>query len=104
MNQEYLIPANAKRGMLIFNVFRTIDLIIAGVGTGITIIAFLIVQPNTLWSAVLVLAPVAIAAFLVTPFAHYHNVLCVLINIYEFLTTQQKYKWKGWCSKDEYSE
>ncbi len=104
MDQQYLIPANTKKGMLIFSTFRPIDLVIAIVGASISFIAFLIVRPGNLWIAALVLAPLGIAAFLVMPFAYYHNMLCVIINIYEFFTTQQKYKWKGWCAKDEFEE
>ena len=38
----YLVPANAKRGTLIFNIFRPIDLYIALGGGGVTIILFFI--------------------------------------------------------------
>ena len=104
MNQQFLIPANSKKSMLIFNMFRPIDLIIAVSGATITFITFLIVAPKTLISAIFVLAPVLISAFLVMPFAHYHNMLCVLNNIYSYFTTQQNYKWKGWCASEEYSD
>lgn len=104
MNQ-YLIAANTKKGQLIFNIFRPIDLGIASTGAVITFILLLIFQPNTLVSGIIVLAPVLICAFLVMPIPYYHNVLCVLGNIYNFyFVDKNELKWKGWCVKDEYSE
>ena len=35
---EYFIPANTKRGQLIFNIFKPIDLAIAIIGVSMTII------------------------------------------------------------------
>ncbi|MEG2351199.1 MAG: hypothetical protein RSA10_01945 [Bacilli bacterium] len=102
MNQ-YLIAANSKRSQLIFNIFRPLDLGIAITGSVITIIAFLIVQPETLWSGAAVLFPLLFCAFLVMPIANYHNMICVLKNIYMFYFGESsQFKWKGWCASDEY--
>ena len=83
MNQ-FLIAANSKRAQLILNVFRPIDLGIAVTGALITFILFLAIQPEELATAIIVLAPVLVCAFLVLPIPNYHNVLCVLINVYNF--------------------
>ena len=103
----FLIAANSKRAQLIFNIFRPIDLGIALTGTGITIILFIvlnsIVELN-LWGALGVSAPLLIAAFLVLPIPNYQNVLCILINIYNYFTERQQFKWKGWCAKDEFKD
>ena len=40
---EYLIPANTKRGKLILGYFRMIDMIILGVGIAITFVLLLLV-------------------------------------------------------------
>ena len=102
MNQ-YLIPANSKRGQLIFSLFRPIDLGIIITGTVITLILFLIFQPESLGLGIFVLAPFLICAFLVLPIPNYHNVLCILINIYNFyFVDKNQLTWKGWCAKDEY--
>ena len=102
---EYLIPANSKRGQLIFSMFRPIDLGIIITGTVITFILFLIFQPDELLSGILVLMPFLICAFLVLPIPNYHNVLCVLQNIYIFyFVDRNELKWKGWCIKDEYKD
>ena len=98
----YIIPANTKRGILIFSIFRPIDLIIFGVGVGITFIAILIFQ-NSLSSTgltVACIAPAIISAILVAPVPYYHNVMNVLIEGYEFFTTRQRLIWKGWCYLD----
>lgn len=102
-NNRYLIAANSKRAQLIFNIFRKIDLYIALSGLGLTIVLFLIFQPETLVSGILILLPALICAFLVIPVANYHNILCVLQNIYKFyFMDRQSYIWRGWCVKDEY--
>ncbi len=104
MNQ-YLIAANTKRGQLIFNVFRPIDLGIISGGTVVTFILFLIFQPDSLFSGILVLLPFLSCAFLVMPIPNYHNVLCVLTNVYKFyFVDRNELVWKGWCAKDEYKD
>lgn len=99
---NYLIPANTKKGTLIFGLFRPVDLIIFGSGVGVTVVALLIFQSmlNTTTMVVLCLAPAMICSLLVAPVPYYHNVLNVLVEAYEFLTTRQRLIWKGWCYLD----
>lgn len=99
--KAYLIPANAKRGNLIFNIFRPIDLIIFGIGFGISMILIMFVPMNNLVITLLVLAPVLITGFLVIPIPNYHNVLTVLLSIWKYVRNQKIYKWKGWCFYEE---
>lgn len=99
---NYLIPANTKRGTLIFGLFRPIDLGIFGTGVIVSLLAILICQ-NMLSSTiitVLCIAPALISGILVAPVPYYHNVLNVLVEGYEFITTRQKLVWKGWCYLD----
>ena len=98
----YIIPANTKRGNLIFSIFRPIDLIVFGTGLGVTIIALLIFQNllNSTAITIACLAPAAICALLVAPVPYYHNVMNVVVEAYEFFTTTQKMIWKGWCYLD----
>lgn len=104
MNQ-YLIAANSKRGQLIFSIFRPVDLYIAIGGTAVTIILFLILRPDTLWITILTLLPILVCAFLVIPIPNYHNMLCVLQNIYRFyFVERQQFKWRGWCAKYEFKD
>ncbi len=100
---QYLIAANSKKGQLIFNIFRPIDLGIAITGSSITLILLLIIQPDTLLLGAIVLAPLLICALLVMPIANYQNTLCVLQNVYNFyFVSKNQLVWKGWCAKDEY--
>ena len=102
-NNQYLIAANTKRGQLIFSVFRPIDLGIICGGAITNFVLFLIFQPSSIIIGTLVLAPVLTCAFLVLPIPNYHNVLCVLQNIYKFyFVDRNQLKWKGWCAKDEF--
>lgn len=105
MNQ-YLIAANSKRAQLIFNMFRWIDLAILGCGTLVTLILFFIFEPASLGIGILVLLPLAVCGFLVMPVANYHNVLCILQNIYIFYFGKEKNQlvWKGWSIRDEFKE
>ena len=94
---SFLIPANSKKSQLIFSVFRPFDLALFLSGVGVTTILLLIVPLEGLLATTLVLAPALICGFLVFPVPNYHNMLTVILNIYEFYTTRQRYIWKGWC-------
>ena len=96
----FLIPANSKKSMLIFGLFRTLDLIILAVGVSITILLLLILDISKIGTTVLAVTPGALAIILVFPVAHYHNVLTVILSIYKFFTSRQRFIWKGWCYSD----
>lgn len=94
---SYLIPANAKRGKLIFGLFREIDLIIFGVGLVITFILLAVLPLEEMTMAVLALVPGLFCTLLVAPVPYYHNILCLIVEAYEFFTERQRFVWKGWC-------
>ena len=98
---SYLIPANSKKGLLKFSVFNTQDLIIFGVGLGISFLCLMFLPTQNFWIAVLSVSPGLLAGFLVFPVPNYHNVRTVIKNAWIFYTTRQKYIWKGWCVKNE---
>lgn len=100
INNGYLIPANAKKSMLIFGLFNKLDLLIFGSGIGLTLILLLALPIEQLTFAIIALSPALITGFLVFPIPNYHNSLRFFISLYEFLTTRQRFIWKGWCSKD----
>lgn len=107
MDGNFLIPANTKRSMLIFGVFKPFDLIIFGIGLSLTLIMLLVLPLNNLTLTVIAISPGLISGFLVLPVPNYHNIGTVLKSIYVFYTTRQKYIWKGWCfyyGKDETEE
>ena len=96
----FLIPANAKKSMLIFGLFNVADLIIFGSGIGLTLILLLALPVEQLTFAFLALAPALITGFLVFPIPNYHNTLGFIKSVNDFIFSRQKYKWKGWCCRD----
>ena len=100
----YLIPANSKRGTLIFNIFRPIDLGIFSSGVAASLILLAVVPSTNLLLVTIALLPVCICGLLVIPVPNYHNVLCALGSIYRFYTCRRNYVWKGWCSNERFNE
>ncbi len=97
MNQ-YLIPANTKKGELIFGLFRTIDLIILGSGVSLTVLFMLLVPLTSTGLVVFALSPAIVCCCLVIPVPNYHNMLVIIIEAVEFFSHRQRYIWKGWCA------
>ena len=96
---QYLIPANSKKGQLIFNVFRPIDLVIVLIGATITLIMMFAIPGDAIWAIVIKLLPITISLLLVVPVANYHNVLLFLQEVLLFYTDIYRVKkWKGWCA------
>lgn len=100
----YLIPANAKRGTLIFNIFRPIDLGIFGTGIAVSLLLLYLLDTSNIIMAIIGIIPVGVTGLLVFPIPNYHNVLCVLENIYNFYTERRRYVWKGWCFYEQFNE
>lgn len=101
--KTYLIPANTKRGSLIFNVFTPNDLILLGVGISITLVLIFTMTADNLLSTIIILGPGLICSFLVLPVPNYHNVLTVIKSALNFYTERRTFIWKGWCIH-EYEE
>lgn len=101
---NFLIPANSKKSMLIFGLFYPFDLILFGAGIITTLILLMILPVADMTFALISIAPVTLTGFLVFPIPNYHNVLTVLISTWTFFTTRQKFLWKGWCLIDEQKE
>lgn len=101
-NNNYLIPANSKKSMLILGWFTPIDLAIFALGCMFTfIMVFIFNSKMDLGTMVIVLAPALIATFLVMPVPNYHNVLQLITNIVTFMLGRKRFYWRGWCVKDE---
>lgn len=97
---NYLIPANTKKGTLILGIFRPFDLILFGIGILLTIILLATMPMSSTMQVVLVMLPAGLATFLVLPVPNYHNILTIIIEGYQFITNRQRYIWKGWCVTD----
>ena len=101
MNDNYLIPANTKRGQLILGLFTPIDLIIFLSGLAVTFLLISILPMDITWVAILSVAPGIICSLLVAPVAYYHNVRQLIIEIYKYFSGRNRFVWKGWCYLDE---
>ena len=104
MNNRYLIPANTKRGQLIFSIFRPVDLGIWITGMAVTFILLIIFGnqvSSNIFIAVLVLLPALICTGLVIPVANYHNILVAIQELIHFYSNNRNYKWRGWCAEYE---
>lgn len=99
MNQ-FLIPANTKRGKLILSIFRPIDLGIFLTGVIITFALLLLFSSLHIagWWNVAAVFPGLIAIGLVVPIPNYHNVMVCLGEIISFYSNNRNYKWRGWCA------
>ena len=104
MNSNYLIPANTKKGQLIFGLFYPIDLGIFLIGLTITFILLATLDLDNVIFAVIGITPAMIAGFLVLPVAYYHNVRQLIVELVKYYTQRNRYIWKGWCFKDESSD
>ena len=100
----YLIPANAKKGTLIFNIFRPFDLILFVSGVFVTLVSLTIIPSSNMIGVVLGILPVLICGLLVFPIPNYHNVLCAIISIYRFYTERRNFVWKGWCFYERFAD
>ena len=103
MNQ-YLVPANSKKSQLIFGFFTWADLIACGIGGGLTIVLLVVLRDPSTLEMIISILPLLISALLVFPIAHYHNVMQLLSNIFNYVFGIKKYYWKGWCVKDDTDE
>ncbi len=101
MNNNFLIPANSKKSMLLFGLFNRVDAWIFGLGVATTLLLLLILPVEQLIPAIIAIAPGLVCGFLVLPIPNYHNVRTVIKSAYIFFTTRQKFIWKGWCFIDE---
>jgi hypothetical protein len=103
---QYLIPANTKKGELIFGIFKPIDLWIFGVGIGLTLGILILLSSLKNVSmdgltSLLALIPGLVAVVLVFPFPNYHNIRTAMGELISFYTNRQRYVWRGWCSSYE---
>ena len=99
-NNQFLIPANTKRGKLILNIFRPIDLgiFLTGVITTFSLLLLLSSLHVSGWWNILAVVPGLIAVGLVVPIPNYHNVLVCIGEIINYYSNNREYKWRGWCA------
>ena len=94
---NFLIPANTKKSMLIFGLFTKFDLVLFLIGIGITLLLLVILPLEEITVAIIALLPALITGFLVMPVPNYYNMRTLLMSAIGFYINQRKFKWKGWC-------
>jgi len=100
---NYLIPANTKKSQLILGFFTPLDLILFSSGCLISFALLFVVRNLTITLIIIIMLPALIATFLVMPVPHYHNVLQLLTNIFNFFTNRRQYFWRGWCINERFN-
>ncbi len=103
MQNDYLIPANSKKSQYILGFFTKLDLAILIIGLLWSFIMLMAFHSLTLGLVILILLPGLVAAFLVMPVPHYHNILQLLTNVFNFYMNRRQYYWKGWNIYEEFS-
>ena len=78
MYNQYLIPANTKKGKLILGLFRPFDLALFGSGILASLLLLAILPLNSTALTIILLSPAFICAFLVMPVPYYHNMLNII--------------------------
>lgn len=101
MDNQYLIPANSKKSILILGFFTPVDLVVFIMGIVFTVGLLITIQTSTIKLLLMVISPALISTFLILPIPYYHNILQFISNIYYFFTRNRKYYWKGWCATSE---
>lgn len=98
-----LVPANAKKSILLFGFLRPMpDALVLGVGVLITIILLAFFSDVETWMMMLFCIPMLISVLLVMPIPNYHNTLCVIQSVLNFYNGRRNYIWRGWCTYHEY--
>ena len=95
-NNQFLIPANTKKGQLIMGMFLPIGLAVTFIG----LILSSEFGAGTVGS-ILAIIPAGVAGILVFPFPNYHNVRVAIGEIINFYSNNRNYVWRGWCIKYE---
>ena len=105
MQNNYLIPANTKKSQLILGFFTGKDLTIFLFGCVLSLALLLLFASSHMGIGymILMILPALIASFLVMPVPHYHNVLQLVTNVFNFYTNRRRYYWKGWCVYERFN-
>ena len=98
MNNQFLIPANTKKGQLILSMFRPVDLAILITGAVVTFALLLLFNDVSTLVRIIFIFPGLVCVGLVFPIPNYHNSLVAIQEIINFYSNNRNYKWRGWCA------
>jgi len=103
VNGGCLVPANAKKSMMVLGFLRPMpDLLILISGILATVIILLVINTSSLIMTILACLPAFFGVGLVMPIPNYHNVLVAISSVIKYYNNRRNYVWKGWCYKDEF--
>ena len=88
MENQFLIPANTKKGQLIFSMFRPLDLAILVTGGVVTFVLLLLLNDAGTFVRIISIFPLVVCALLVFPIPNYHNSLVAIQEIINFYCLQ----------------
>ena len=97
-----LVPANAKKSILLMGFLRISDAWILAGGVLLTVGLLAFFGNAETWMLLLFCIPMLISSLLVMPIPNYHNTLCAIQSVLNFYQNRRNYIWRGWCMKDEY--
>lgn len=95
---NHIAPKNFKRGRLIANKYRLIDLIIAFllISTSvITVLTYVLNNGTNLVVILIMLIPCLFAALILIPLDFYHNIIQRIFLWFLYLTSKKQWKWQG---------
>ncbi len=100
----YLVPANTKKSLLIFNMLRPFDAILLAVGIAISVGLLIAFGNGPTWLMMIGCIPMLVALILVMPIPNYHNTLVAIQSIMRYYNERRNYIWKGWCVYNEFKD
>jgi len=98
-----LVPANAKKSMLVLGFLRPMpDLVILITGILATVIIMLLIDTEDIIITICACLPAFIGVASILPIPNYHNVLVAIGSVIKYYNNRRNYIWKGWCIKHEF--
>ncbi|HHX94079.1 MAG TPA: hypothetical protein GX690_03180 [Tenericutes bacterium] len=98
---QFLVPASAKRGNLIFNMYRPIDLMFLIPGLLISVFMLMIFGQTNYALLIISVLPGALVVLLTMPLPNYHNGFVFFGNVIKhFFIKQNQFRWRGWVNDD----
>lgn len=96
---EFNVPKNFKRGRLIQNRFRKIDILILILGILLSVILLIVAlsvfKIRQLFWIIPCVLPGLISGALISPFNMYHNILEYFRLLFMYINSPKRYIWEG---------
>lgn len=101
---QFNSPKNFKKGRLIYNRYRPVDLLVGGIAIALTVISemiyLLVLNGQSIGILALLCFPALIGVCLLIPFEIYHNPLEMIRLYLVYRKKTKRYIWAGIYHKD----